>query len=79
MIAPWPSYKHSAAVKYWVDAAREQHRWYMKLRQEYAAETHGRRRGHRWEESQRYRDSVAPLMAEARKTRTAVISQEKFR
>lgn len=63
---------HRSAVLYWVNAAREQSRWGVRLAKAYKAETHGRRRGSLWLEGVRCRDRVKPMMAEARRVRAAL-------
>ena len=60
---------HASPVRYWINAAREQSRWYVQLRKQYRCEAHAKKRAALWEEGNRCRDRVAPLMREARRTR----------
>lgn len=61
-----------ASVAYWVNAAREQSRWFVQLRRAYHAEQHGKRRARLWQAGNRCRDRVKPFMAEARRMRAEV-------
>lgn len=68
--------RHRAAVLYWVNAAREQSRWFVQLRRAYRAEPHAHKRACLWGAAGRCRDRVAPLMAEARRTRAEIARVE---
>lgn len=64
----------SAPVRYWVDAAREQSRWFVELRREYRATKHAHKRARLWEAGNRCRDRIRPFMAEARRVRAALVA-----
>lgn len=59
----------NAAVAYWVNAAREQSRMFVRMRRAYQAETHAKRRGQLWFAGNRCRDRVPVLMEQARRVR----------
>lgn len=62
----------SAPVRYWVNAAREQSRWFVQLRREYRATRHAHKRARLWEAGNRCRDRIRPFMTEARRIRAAL-------
>lgn len=66
--------KHSGAVRYWTNAAREQSRWALQLKAAYKAESHGKRRGRLWLEGLRCRQRVKSLMIQARRERELVLA-----
>lgn len=63
---------HPAPVRYWINAARENSRWFVQLRADYRAEPNGRRRARLWAAANRCRARIPHFMAEARRMRTAL-------
>lgn len=63
---------HRAAVLYWLNAAREQSRWFVQLRRTYRAEPHAHKRARLWCEAGRCRDRITSIMAEARRIRVEI-------
>lgn len=56
-------------VTYWVAAAREQSRMFVRMRLAYQAETHAKRRGQLWFAGNRCRDRIPVFMEQARRVR----------